>query len=51
MVGPSETAAVGSPSYSQAFCRKTQVTREVDFSQEEARPPQGTCYSATLPGA
>lgn len=46
MVGLSEPAVVGSPSYSQAFCLKTQVTGEVDFSQEEARlrrTPQGTC--------
>lgn len=54
VVGLSELAAVGSPSYSQAFCRKTQMTSEVGFSQEEARlcrTPRGTRYRATLPGA
>lgn len=54
MVGLSEPEAVGSPSYSQAFCRKTQVTGEVGFSQEETRlrrTPQGTRYRATLTGA
>lgn len=54
VVGLSELAAVGSPSYSQAFCWKTQVASEVGFSQEEARlrrTPQGTRCSATLPGA
>lgn len=51
---PSESAAVGLPSYSQAFRQKTQVTGEVGFSREEARlrrTPQGTRYHATSPGA
>lgn len=54
MVWPREPPAVGSPSYSQAFCQKIGVTRVVGFSQEQARlnrTPQGTSDRATFPGA